>query len=180
MWTELQNLKESNEFLNLLLDNIDSAVLIADENLRIHQFNKSFLSLFDSYFSIICMVLDANQGLLTYSCAGHPPPVLLGATRPLEFLNHRGPVIGVGCQTPFTQEELRLHKGDKLVLYTYGLLECRNAKGDYYGKSRFADLLANHRSKPIREIVDTVYGDVKDFRGQAKPDDDISILGMEY
>lgn len=31
MWTELQNLKESNEFLNLLLDNMDSAVLIADE-----------------------------------------------------------------------------------------------------------------------------------------------------
>jgi len=135
---------------------------------------------FDSYFSIICMALNVNQGLLTYSCAGHPPPVLLGANRPLEFLNHRGPVIGVGCQTPFTQEEILLHKGDKLILYTDGLLECRNSKGDYYGKSRFADLLAKHRSEPIREIVDTVYGDVKDFRGQAKPDDDISILGMEY
>ena len=48
MWTELQNLKESNEFLNLLLDNINSAVLIADENLQIHRFNDSFLNLFDS------------------------------------------------------------------------------------------------------------------------------------
>jgi len=48
MWTELQNLKESNEFLNLLLDNINSAVLIADENLQVHQFNNSFLNLFDS------------------------------------------------------------------------------------------------------------------------------------
>jgi len=38
MGTELQDLKESNEFLNLLLDNINSAVLIADENLKIHQF----------------------------------------------------------------------------------------------------------------------------------------------
>jgi phosphoserine phosphatase RsbU/P len=38
MWSELKKLKESNEFLNLLLDNINSAVLIADENLRIHQF----------------------------------------------------------------------------------------------------------------------------------------------
>ena len=41
------NLKESNEFLNLLLDNIDAAILIADENLQIHQFNKSFYNLFD-------------------------------------------------------------------------------------------------------------------------------------
>ena len=45
---ELDNLKESNEFLNLILENINSAILIADENMRIHQFNKSFLSLFDS------------------------------------------------------------------------------------------------------------------------------------
>jgi sigma-B regulation protein RsbU (phosphoserine phosphatase) len=43
----LDNLKESNEFLNLILENINSAILIADENMRIHQFNKSFLSLFD-------------------------------------------------------------------------------------------------------------------------------------
>ena len=48
MWNELDDLKESNEFLNLLLDNINSAVLIADENLQIHQFNDSFLNLFDS------------------------------------------------------------------------------------------------------------------------------------
>jgi sigma-B regulation protein RsbU (phosphoserine phosphatase) len=44
--TDLQNLKESNEFLNLLLDSINSVILIVDENLQIHQFNKSFHSLF--------------------------------------------------------------------------------------------------------------------------------------
>jgi sigma-B regulation protein RsbU (phosphoserine phosphatase) len=45
--TELKDLRESNEFLNLLLDNINSAILIADENLQIHHFNNSFLNLFD-------------------------------------------------------------------------------------------------------------------------------------
>jgi sigma-B regulation protein RsbU (phosphoserine phosphatase) len=45
--TQLSDLRESNEFLNLLLDNINSAVLIADEGMQIHQFNKSFLDLFD-------------------------------------------------------------------------------------------------------------------------------------
>jgi sigma-B regulation protein RsbU (phosphoserine phosphatase) len=47
MLTQLSNLRESNEFLKLLLDNINSAVLIADEKMQIHQFNKSFLDLFD-------------------------------------------------------------------------------------------------------------------------------------
>ena len=47
MLPHLSDLRESNTFLNLLLDNIDSAVLIADENMQIHQFNRSFLDLFD-------------------------------------------------------------------------------------------------------------------------------------
>ncbi len=50
--TELKDLKESNEFLNLLLDNINSAILIADENLQIHHFNNSFLNLFDQLIKI--------------------------------------------------------------------------------------------------------------------------------
>jgi len=48
MKTYLENLRESNDFLNLLLDNINSAVLVSDENLQIHQFNDAFLNLFDS------------------------------------------------------------------------------------------------------------------------------------
>jgi sigma-B regulation protein RsbU (phosphoserine phosphatase) len=47
-----QDLRESNEFLNYILDNMGAAVLIADENFRIHQFNDSFLNLFDSAAAI--------------------------------------------------------------------------------------------------------------------------------
>lgn len=47
MANEIDRLRESNAFLNLLLDHIDAAVLIADEHLDIHQFNHSFLNLFD-------------------------------------------------------------------------------------------------------------------------------------
>ena len=59
MAPELENLKESNEFLNLLLDNINSAVLIADENLQIHQFNNSFLSLFDTAAECFLIFFDS-------------------------------------------------------------------------------------------------------------------------
>ena len=52
MTINLNDLKESNEFLNTILDNMGAAVLIADENLQIHQFNDSFLNLFDSAATI--------------------------------------------------------------------------------------------------------------------------------
>jgi sigma-B regulation protein RsbU (phosphoserine phosphatase) len=63
MTLEVGNLKNSNEFLNLLLDNMDTAVLIADENLQIHQFNNSFLRLFDrSYDSVVDITFGPASG----------------------------------------------------------------------------------------------------------------------
>ena len=55
MAINLQDLRESNEFLNYLLDNMGAAVLIADENYQIHQFNDSFLDLFDSAAAVSTM-----------------------------------------------------------------------------------------------------------------------------
>jgi sigma-B regulation protein RsbU (phosphoserine phosphatase) len=135
---------------------------------------------FDSFFSIICMTLDLHQGLLTYSCAGHPPPVLARSDGVLQILDHRGPSIGFGCEDPIGQHTVQMQTGDKILLYTDGLLESRNTRKDLYGKSRFYDVLKKHRHEPIRKMVDAVYANVNEFRHQAKPDDDISILGVEY
>jgi sigma-B regulation protein RsbU (phosphoserine phosphatase) len=63
MTLEVGDLKDSNEFLNLLLDNMDTAVLIADENLKIHEFNDSFLGLFGrSYESVVDITFGPASG----------------------------------------------------------------------------------------------------------------------
>jgi protein phosphatase len=73
-----------------------------------------------------------------------------------------------------------MQTGDKILLYTDGLLESRNIKDNFYGKSRFYDVLKKYHHEPIRKMVDAVYANVNEFRHQARPDDDISILGVEY
>jgi len=135
---------------------------------------------FDSFFSIICMTLDVNQGLLTYSSAGHPPPVLVHSNGSIEILECRGPSIGIGSEDAIGQQSIRLQPGDKILLYTDGLLENRNPAGDFFGKARFYGVLQKHRIESVEKIVEAVYASVKDFRREAKPDDDISILGVEY
>jgi serine phosphatase RsbU (regulator of sigma subunit) len=98
----------------------------------------------------------------------------------IQTLDHRGPSIGFGCEDPIGQQSIQLQTGDKIMLYTDGLLESRNTEEDFFGKSRFYDVLKKHRHEPIQTMVDAVYADVNRFRHQAKPDDDISILGVEY
>jgi sigma-B regulation protein RsbU (phosphoserine phosphatase) len=135
---------------------------------------------FDSFFSIICMTLDIREGLLTYSSAGHPPPVLVRSNGSMETLDHRGPSIGIGSKEAIGQQTIKLQSGDKIVLYTDGLLENRNLAGDFFGKTRFYEILREGRNLPVGKVVDTIYTSVKKFRQGAKPDDDISILGVEY
>ncbi len=135
---------------------------------------------FDSFFSIICMTLDVQEGLLTYSSAGHPPPVLVRSKGFIETLDHRGPSIGIGSEEAIDQQTIELQAGDKILLYTDGLIENRNLAGAFFGKQRFYDILEKTRNEPVQKIVETVYAVVKEFRQKAKPDDDISILGVEY
>jgi len=137
---------------------------------------------FDTYFSIICLTIDITSGLMSYSCAGHPPPVLLRTDGTLELLEKRGPAIGAGFETVprFGQEDKKLHMGDKVILYTDGLVESRNAEGEAFGVQRFLDALKIDGGKTVDVMVNTLYDKLKVFRRGAKPDDDISLLGLEY
>ena len=223
MWTELKNLKESNEFLNLLLDNINSAVLIADENLRIHQFNDSFLNLFDKATesvleatfgetlgcvnaiienkacgatsqcsqcilrsSLIHNLIDRapvnNQSLnRVFYIKGEPVEKHFQfSTRPITFQGRKMFLIIIYDVTDIELQKIRLQTGDKILLYTDGLPENRNSAGAFFGKQRFYDNLKKYRNQPVQEIVEAIYATAKEFRQEAKPDDDISILGVEY
>ena len=92
---------------------------------------------FDSFFSIICMTLDVQEGLLTYSSAGHPPPVLVRSNGSIETLDHRGPSIGIGSEETIGQQSIRLQTGDKILFYTDGLIENRNPTGTFLASSDF-------------------------------------------
>jgi sigma-B regulation protein RsbU (phosphoserine phosphatase) len=126
------------------------------------------------------MTLDVQEGLLTYSSAGHPPPVLVRSNGFIETLDHRGPSIGIGSEETIDQQSIKLQAGDKILLYTDGLIENRNSAGAFFGKQRFYDILKKNRNQPVQKIVETVYTSVKEFRQKAKPEDDVSILGVEY
>jgi sigma-B regulation protein RsbU (phosphoserine phosphatase) len=135
---------------------------------------------FDSYFSIVCMSIDLRRGTLTYGGAGHPPPVLLRADGDLTVLDFRGPVIGFGSDMPYGQKALRLETGDKIILYTDGLTENRDRNGRAFGRNRFYALLRGFARRPVGDVVDALHAEFRRFLEGVAPDDDISLLGVEY
>jgi sigma-B regulation protein RsbU (phosphoserine phosphatase) len=135
---------------------------------------------FDSFFSIVILKINVKEGSFSYSCAGHPPLILLRADGATELLDKHGPVIGSGSGVSFGNDERQLYKNDKLLLYTDGIYECGNMAGEFFGKNRFYEAIERHRHLELREMVDAVFAAVKSFRQNAKPDDDISLMSVEY
>jgi sigma-B regulation protein RsbU (phosphoserine phosphatase) len=135
---------------------------------------------FDSYFSIVCMSIDIRRGTLAYGGAGHPPPVLLRARGDLVVLDYRGPIIGFGSEIPYGQRELCLEAGDKIILYTDGFTENRDRHGRAFGRNRFYAMLREFTRRPVGDVVDALHTEIRRFLEGVEPDDDISLLGVEY
>ncbi len=135
---------------------------------------------FDKYFTIFYGLMAAEHGILTYSSAGHPPPVLLHGRGAYELLERGGPIIGLGGMAPFEEEKVKLAPGDKLVIYTDGITECQNKQGIFFGAERFYQLLEDLKSLPITQIMEKITTAVTDFLGERQPQDDITLLGIEY
>jgi sigma-B regulation protein RsbU (phosphoserine phosphatase) len=143
--------------------------------------NKAFpFERFDSFFSISYMTIDSLTGILTYSCAGHPPLIIISKDNHLRILDKHGPVIGVDTNVMYEQEQKQLYQGDKIVLYTDGILELCNKDGKFFGKNRFYRILKKYGEKSPEQLIEIVYARAKDYCEGKEFNDDISILVVEY
>lgn len=103
----------------------------------------------------------------------------------LEELESSGPPIGTRGlsftdeKILFKAEQIQIYPGDKLMFYTDGLVEYYNNNHEYYGHSRFFDSLKEHAEKSVADIVDATINSLKLFGNNAKPADDVTLLGIE-
>jgi sigma-B regulation protein RsbU (phosphoserine phosphatase) len=135
---------------------------------------------FESYFSIIYMVINRAEGRLIYGNAGHPPPILLGRNGNTRILDAHGPVIGVTSDHVFQQETIDLIQGDRVILYTDGLLDVTNSNEEFFGRHRLMAFLEKFRHDSLPDLTDNILREAKHFGGEKRPDDDITLLALEY
>ncbi len=135
---------------------------------------------FGSYMTIACATLELGEGKFTYACAGHPPPILIEADGSVSPLSHHGPIIGLGAAQGFTEDEILLRDGDRVVLYTDGILDTRSPDGEFFGEERLIEVLTAHDGRSVQDTADGVWEAVQTFGRRRRPEDDVSILVLEY
>ena len=83
------------------------------------------------------------------------------------------------CDGSFPCTDLRLDPGDVLLLYSDGLIDSENSRGEEYGIDRLQSSLRDARSLPNAEaVVQLSLGDLQRFLDGAKPSDDITLMAI--
>ena len=134
---------------------------------------------FERFFTLCYAVLDGRTGELRYSAAGHPPPLLVRAGGAVERLDGGGPPIGLGlARPPYEEGCARLARGDRLLLYTDGLLERTSPHGEMFGLERLQAQLGGAVSRPLEEVCDVLLGALEAHGSAAPQEHDVSFLAL--
>jgi phosphoserine phosphatase RsbU/P len=121
--------------------------------------------------------LNAKSGELRYSAAGHPPMLLLrnGVTTKIE---ENGLMLAAFDFASYENAVHKLERGDRLVLYTDGIVEAANASGDFFGHDALCDLLKNTAKLASSDAADSIMSSVRAW--SAKQDDDLTVVICDY
>ncbi|GFE64732.1 fused response regulator/phosphatase [Litoreibacter roseus] len=146
------------------------------------RFNEILLRELDTelYFTFALAVLDLSTGKMTCVQAGHPPPIVVHSDKSADLLGSGGLPIGLVAGAEYESFEAQLTPGDRLVLYSDGITECENAKGDMLDEPGFIEILQAHSEHAGSEMLNDIMWDLQKFRGDADFDDDISALVFHY
>lgn len=135
---------------------------------------------FDKFFTIAYLLIDIRSGRVRYSIAGHPPALLLRADGGMEALPATGGLIGLSEVGAFSEAEVRLNPGDRLFLYSDGILEYSNALREFFGEARFLRKLGELRRHELGRVCDKIIEALRTFGRGAPLGDDITLLAIEY
>ena len=121
--------------------------------------------------------LNSETGELRYSAAAHPPLLLLrnGGVTPIE---ENGLMLAAFGFASYSTAVHKLEAGDRMVMYTDGILEASNAAGDFFGHEALCDLLTTTQDLSPAMAADSIISSVRQWSG--KQEDDLTVLICDY
>ena len=139
------------------------------------------LSRAELFITMSYLSYNRSTGMLRYTNAGHPPPLLYRPQQDSFFeLDAEGLILGVQRGVTFHEPTLQVASGDLLLLYTDGVIEAEGKSGELFGTSRLREVLAREHRRSAAGVIDAILESVRTFSGTVTFDDDISMLLLKF
>ncbi len=147
---------------------------------RLDEFVSTDFSKVGIFLTAFCGLLDFSIGKLIYSNHGHPPQILLqSAQNNIVLMKSQTFLMGVGLDVQDAyNNEVPFAKGDRIILFTDGIIEARNAQGEFFGQDRLETFTQNNIALDAAKFNSELIKDVSAFQGGPQ-DDDIFLLTIQ-
>ena len=152
------------------------AQILTDTNALICANNRE-----EMFVTVWLGILEISTGKMTASNAGHEYPVLKRQNGDFEFFKDKhGFVIGGMEGIKYKDYEIDLEPGSSLFLYTDGVPEAENAKGEMFGAERMLSALNRRKDESPEQIIKSVKTAVDGFVDKNEQFDDLTMLCFKY
>ncbi len=134
----------------------------------------------DKFATLFFMIYNRATGELSFSNAGHGPLFCYrSSSNNCSLTKLEGVPIGIMEDVEYNQAKVQLNVGDIVILYTDGVTEMRNESKDEYGRLRLQKMMIKNHEMDANELVEELVRDVDQFRGNAHPHDDMTMLVLK-
>ncbi len=133
------------------------------------------------FLTMVVGVLDTQTGRLWFSRAGHPLPIALRDGSLMELNDDGGFPLGVVEDAEFEDVEVALRPGDRIVLYSDGVIEqADRARNTLFGEHRWGEFLVEQFETPGEQVVVRAIERLSEWAGAKSFADDVSIVVVDW
>ncbi|MDA7576504.1 SpoIIE family protein phosphatase [Candidatus Pelagibacter sp.] len=128
------------------------------------------------FVTMLIGIYDSNVNELLLANAGHEPPIILNKNNEFSNFNESGPPLGIVSNTTYKEYKIKFEKSS-MYIFTDGITEIKNAKGEELGSKGFQQYITKFKDKPkserLRSIIDSV------LNSNYIQKDDLTIVAIE-
>ena len=134
----------------------------------------------DQYATMAVFILDTERREISYSNAAHHPLYIFrNKERIFRSFDTEGLPIGVDKQSQFGHKRIRLESGDYIFLFTDGLPEARNSRGEELTNEKLLKLLAHNTDREPEDLAESVKNYILRYSKDSKQHDDQTFLALK-
>jgi sigma-B regulation protein RsbU (phosphoserine phosphatase) len=129
------------------------------------------------FVTIFYARLHARNRTVEYASGGHNPPLLIRAsTGAFSLLEEAGPIVGILPEAEFSNTVVSLERGDILTLFTDGVTEQENERGEEFSVDRLKAVVLSKQEEPASVAVSEIADAVSAYAGGQEQADDLTVV----
>ncbi|MBN1799445.1 MAG: SpoIIE family protein phosphatase [Spirochaetales bacterium] len=131
------------------------------------------------FFSIVYGVINVRTGKTKLARAGHTYPILLKKDGKLIQIDEGGPAIGIFPEMKLDEYIFTFEPGERLIMYSDGLVDVRNHKQEHFTLQRLLDFLKSHKKTPLETLIANLKTEITEYMHHTESTDDITFFLLE-